>query len=77
MADRVAPDGTDCFRLDEVTARHIRYVMGITGGKIEGKRGTARILGINPATLRHRMQKLGIPFGRSRKRIEESSTKAT
>ena len=56
------------LRLDDVEARHIRYVMETTGGKIEGKNGAASVLGMNPATLRYRMQKLGIPFGRARKR---------
>ena len=47
-------------------AQHIRQVMKMANGKIEGKNGAAEILGINPATLRHRMRKLGIPFGRSK-----------
>ena len=56
------------LRLDAVEARHIGHVMEMTGGKIEGKNGAASVLGMNPATLRYRMQKLGIPFGRARKR---------
>ncbi|MDM8552862.1 helix-turn-helix domain-containing protein [Desulfobacterales bacterium HSG2] len=31
---------------------------------VEGERGAARVLEINPSTLRKRMKKLGIPFGR-------------
>ncbi|MGD0232738.1 MAG: sigma 54-interacting transcriptional regulator, partial [Syntrophorhabdales bacterium] len=54
----------DGLRLDDMEARHIRQVMEMTGGKIEGKHGAATVLGMNPATLRYRMQKLGIPFGR-------------
>jgi DNA-binding NtrC family response regulator len=54
------------FKLEEVEARHIRSVMEATGGRIEGKKGAAVLLGMNPATLRYRMQKLGIPFGRSK-----------
>ena len=54
------------FKLEEMEAQHIRQVMKIANGKIEGKNGAAEILGINPATLRHRMRKLGIPFGRSK-----------
>jgi len=54
------------LKLDEVEAQHITYTMGLTGGRIEGKNGAAILLGINPATLRYRMQKLGIPFGRGK-----------
>jgi transcriptional regulator with GAF, ATPase, and Fis domain len=42
--------------------------MEATGGRIEGKKGAAVLLGMNPATLRYRMQKLGIPFGRTKTR---------
>lgn len=59
------------LRLDEVEARHIRMVMEMTGGKIEGKNGAAAALGMNPATLRYRMQKLDISFGRARKTAEK------
>ncbi len=65
---RAATDRTSYLKLEEVEARHIRHVMEATGGRIEGKGGAAVILGMNPATLRYRMQKLGIPFGRSKTR---------
>lgn len=54
------------LKLEEVEAQHIRYTMELTGGRIEGKNGAAMLLGMNPATLRYRMQKLGIPFGRGK-----------
>ncbi|MEW6584216.1 MAG: sigma 54-interacting transcriptional regulator [Nitrospirota bacterium] len=45
----------------EVTERaHILKVLQETGWKIEGPKGAALILGINPSTLRTRMKKLGI-----------------
>lgn len=50
--------------LDEVMSRHIRRVLEITGGKVGGKDGAAYLLRINPSTLRKKMRKLGIPFGR-------------
>jgi hydrogenase-4 transcriptional activator len=50
--------------LDEMTARHIRRAMEVAGGKINGPGGTAQILGLHPNTLRKRMNKLGIPYGR-------------
>lgn len=33
-------------------------------GRIEGPEGAARLLAMHPATLRQKMRKLGIPFGR-------------
>jgi transcriptional regulator with GAF, ATPase, and Fis domain len=37
----------------------VRVLEG-SGWQIEGERGAARILGLNPSTLRGRMRKLGI-----------------
>ncbi|MGD0230706.1 MAG: helix-turn-helix domain-containing protein, partial [Syntrophorhabdales bacterium] len=70
-AEAVPHNGND-MRLEEVEARHIRRVMEMTVGKIEGKQGAAAVLGMNPATLRYRMQKLGIPFGRLQKKESTS-----
>jgi transcriptional regulator with GAF, ATPase, and Fis domain len=50
------------LNLDEVMREHIKRVLRRTNGKISGNNGAARILGINPNTLRSRMRKLGIPF---------------
>ncbi|MGH7970273.1 MAG: sigma 54-interacting transcriptional regulator, partial [Limisphaerales bacterium] len=44
----------------EVERRHIESVLVQAGWMIEGERGAARILDLNPSTLRSRMQKLGI-----------------
>jgi formate hydrogenlyase transcriptional activator len=46
--------------LQEVERTHIRRVLESTRWKIEGDLGAARILGLNPSTLRGRMRKLGI-----------------
>jgi formate hydrogenlyase transcriptional activator len=46
--------------LDENERVHIRRALAAAGGKIHGPQGAAQILGINPSTLRSRMQKLGI-----------------
>jgi len=46
--------------LDEVERRHIEAVLVQTNWMIEGERGAAKILNLNPSTLRSRMQKLGI-----------------
>ncbi|WP_419779759.1 sigma-54 interaction domain-containing protein [Maridesulfovibrio sp.] len=50
--------------LDQAMARHIRSVLERAEGKVEGKNGAAELLGMNPGTLRSRMRKLGIKFGR-------------
>ncbi len=50
--------------LDGVTAAHIRKVLKLTKGRINGSGGAAEKLGINPATLRNRMNRLGVPYGR-------------
>jgi transcriptional regulator with GAF, ATPase, and Fis domain len=51
--------------LDTVVAQHIKRVLGITGGKIHGHGGAGELLEINPNTLRYKMRKLGIPFGKN------------
>ena len=40
----------------------------MTGGKIHGPGGAGEVLGVNPNTLRYKMKKLGIPFGRQLRR---------
>ena len=50
--------------LDQVIARHIRFALSQTNGKIHGKGGAAELLVINPNTLRSRMQKLNIHYER-------------
>jgi transcriptional regulator with GAF, ATPase, and Fis domain len=51
--------------LDQTAARLIQRALELTGGKIHGPQGAGELLGVNPNTLRHRMRKLGIDFGRS------------
>ncbi len=51
--------------LDTVVARHIMRVLSIARGKIHGPKGAGELLAVNPNTLRYKMKKLGIPFGRS------------
>jgi transcriptional regulator with GAF, ATPase, and Fis domain len=50
--------------LDSAMARHIGMALKMTKGRVDGERGAAKLLKINPRTLRHRMKKLGVPFGR-------------
>jgi transcriptional regulator with GAF, ATPase, and Fis domain len=58
------PSEGESLNLDLAMARHIRKVLEMAGGKVEGERGAAKLLGVNPGTLRHRMRKLGVTFGR-------------
>ncbi len=53
-------------RLDDVAREHIERVLIATGGKIEGPAGAAKVLDINPHTLRARMRKLGIEWNKFR-----------
>ncbi len=48
--------------LDEVIRRHIEATLTATDGRIEGLRGAAKLLKINPHTLRGRMRKLKIEW---------------
>ena len=52
--------------LDSTVAGHIKRVLGMTGGKIHGPGGAGELLNVNPNTLRYKMRKLGIPFGKER-----------
>ena len=50
--------------LDDIMAEQIRRILTKTKGRIHGKGGAADILGLNPSTLRNRMNQLGVPYGR-------------
>jgi hydrogenase-4 transcriptional activator len=52
--------------LDAAMTRHIESVLRRTRGRIEGAAGAAALLAINPHTLRARMRRLGINWGRFR-----------
>ncbi|MEL6111010.1 MAG: sigma 54-interacting transcriptional regulator, partial [Planctomycetota bacterium] len=53
--------GDDATRsLAEVEAEHIRLVLTHSNGVVGGPNGAAKILDLNPSTLRSRMAKLGI-----------------
>ena len=44
----------------DVERRHILTVLKATNWRISGPNGAAKILGLNPSTLRFRIKKLGI-----------------
>jgi transcriptional regulator with GAF, ATPase, and Fis domain len=54
----------DALALDSVVSRHIRAVLEMAGGRVGGRGGAADMLQVNPSTLRKKMRKLRIPFGR-------------
>ena len=56
----------ESFILDDVLRNHIERVLGLCGSKIHGSGGAAELMGINPNTLRNRMDKLGISYGRNK-----------
>jgi formate hydrogenlyase transcriptional activator len=66
-AERISA-GATAVPLEEVQRQHILSVLERTGWRIEGAEGAARLLNMNPSTLRSRMQKLGI-----RRRAEGAS----
>ena len=61
-----APRPHDIEPLEVVMRRHIERALAATAGRVEGPHGAARLLGINPHTLRARMRKLGIAWSRFR-----------
>jgi hydrogenase-4 transcriptional activator len=60
------------LRMDDAMAAHIQSVLAMTGGKIHGPGGAADILGLNENTLRNRMSRLGIVYGRRTKSSQDS-----
>ena len=54
--------------LDVAMRSHIEHALTQVHGRIEGPFGAARLLGINPHTLRARMRKLGIDWSKYRPR---------
>jgi len=59
-------DATGIASLDTAMARHIERALRATQGRIEGPTGAARLLRINPHTLRARMRKLGVDWAKYR-----------
>jgi hydrogenase-4 transcriptional activator len=59
-------DGSPIATLDDAMRAHIELALTHTRGRVEGPRGAARLLAINPHTLRARMRKLCIELSRFR-----------
>jgi len=60
----LSEEEAQALSLDDAMARHIRRALGRCDGRINGAAGAAELLGIHPNTLRHRMRRLGVSFGR-------------
>lgn len=65
--------GDDLRPLGAAMVSHIERALQATHGRIEGPFGAAKLLGINPHTLRARMRKLGIDWSRFRPSKAEAS----
>jgi DNA-binding NtrC family response regulator len=55
-----APVGGEIVSLATAMRQHIERALIATRGRIEGRRGAAALLDINPHTLRARMRKLRV-----------------
>jgi hydrogenase-4 transcriptional activator len=60
-------DASKIESLDAAMKAHIEHALDAVHGRIEGPFGAAKMLGINPHTLRARMRKLGIEWGNFRR----------
>lgn len=58
------PVCAEMVSLDQAVINHIKQAMEKTNGRVGGDKGAAKLLQINPSTLRTKMRKLKIPFGR-------------
>jgi transcriptional regulator with GAF, ATPase, and Fis domain len=64
---RIYTSNTRIHSLNEAMAQQIQLALTMANGKIQGAGGAAELLSINPNTLRKKMRKLGIDFGRKAK----------
>lgn len=64
-SDATMGDDKKILSLQEVNTQHIENALGLAKGKINGPGGAAELLDIKPNTLRRRMDKLGIAYGKS------------
>jgi PAS domain S-box-containing protein len=60
LVTSAATGGDGVSSLEEVERRHIEAVLNKANWMIEGERGAAKTLNVNPSTLRSRMKNLGI-----------------
>jgi hydrogenase-4 transcriptional activator len=58
--------------LDAAMARHVEAALARTHGRVDGPDGAAKLLRINPHTLRARMRKLGVNWAQFRRRTHDA-----
>jgi len=61
-------NGAGVQDFNQAVTKIITQALEQTGGRIEGDKGAAKLLNLNPATLRTKMRKLGIPFRKKDRR---------
>jgi formate hydrogenlyase transcriptional activator len=66
------PDSRAIETLEALERTHIIAMLKRADGVIEGPNGAARLLGMKPSTMRHRLKKLGITRDRVCKQAEHS-----
>lgn len=70
-SDGMPTEDEDITGMEEMVSKQIVRALEVTGGRVGGGKGAAKLLKMNPSTLRSKMRKLRIPFGR--KKLHESS----
>jgi transcriptional regulator with GAF, ATPase, and Fis domain len=65
-SEAASDDSVDVAAFEDAMRLHIETALRVTHGRIEGPRGAAARLGVNPHTLRARMRRLGIDWRRYR-----------
>ena len=63
LGESAASDPFQAATLEENERWHILNALKLTGWKVSGEKGAAKILNVNPKTLESRMKKLGIRRG--------------
>jgi transcriptional regulator with GAF, ATPase, and Fis domain len=67
VTDHAVHRASKIVPLNEAMRSHIEAALRATHGRVEGQRGAARLLGINPHTLRARMRNLKIDWAAFRR----------
>ena len=75
-ADGVGQSPPRVRTLRDVEHEHLRAMLALSGGIIEGRNGAAALLGLSPSTLRFRIRRLGILTSEFRKSPENGGTAA-
>ena len=58
--DTFAPRQQRMMTLKDIERQHIIEILELTGWRVSGEKGAAKLLGLKPTTLEARMKRLGI-----------------